>query len=391
MCRWIVLFPGLLACTGGAEVPLASGSLDERVFLWQRAITPEVVASARRGHGELGPLIVLAAEVDAAGQPQAMDFGKPEVLGSFQEVGIDAMWLCFRFADVQGLDLAGSLIPGATRAVEAAGIRVAGIVLDVDVPTSKLAEYGTRLTQIRTLTEGRPLEVLGLPTWTNSEGMGLVLEASDRVILQVHGLSVEPSGSPRVFSGSQAMADIAAFAELDHPFSVSLPTYGHALRSGLVRAEPAEVATLVRSLRELRSAWLTDLCWFRLPVPGDALAWTWPALNAVRKGEVPAAIAGAELRPTPDPLVFDLWIRGEGADGGPAPRLVLASDVPFAAAETTPDYEWEPNGREGTLQPSLGTYLAPGLPRSIGWVRLSAPGRVALHVDPPPPGEHHAH
>lgn len=391
MRRFFVPFPCLLACAGGPEVPLASGSLDERIFVWQREISADLLESAGRGHAQLGPLIVLAAEVDGAGQPVAMDFGKPAILDGFRSVGVDSLWLCFRFADISGLQLAERLIPGAIAAVEAGGIRVAGVVLDVDVPTGRLAEYGLRLGALRPLTGGRPLEVLGLPTWTASPELGSVLEASDRMILQVHSLSVDPDGQARLFAAEQAAADIAAFAELETPFSVSLPTYGHNLRSGMVRAEPAEVAKLVGSMLELRSAWLMDLCWFRLPLAGDPLAWTWPALDAVRKGKVPSAIAGAELRPTADPLVFDLWIRGDGADGGSAPRLVLVSDVPFTAAETVPDYDWLPNGKEGTLMPRQGVYLPPGIPRSIGWVRLSAPGRVALHVDPPPPEEQDSH
>ena len=104
--------------------------------------------------------------------------------------------------------------------------------------------------------------------------------------------------------------------------------------------------------------------WFRLPVDTDRLAWSWPALQAVREGRAPEGRAAASLRQeTSGSLTVSL--RNEGEDDLAPPSLRVSGEI--AIAEALAGYRW--SRAEGVLSPAGAPPLRPGEERAIGWFR----------------------
>ncbi|HEU4595728.1 MAG TPA: DUF3142 domain-containing protein [Pyrinomonadaceae bacterium] len=112
------------------------------------------------------------------------------------------------------------------------GASVAGLQLDLDVPTRLLARYGRVLREVR---EGLPrevkLSVTGLTTWMDSEELGGALEAVDFWSPQFYGAEIPatlervvPIASPRAVE-----REVKRARALGKPFYAGLAAYGHAL------------------------------------------------------------------------------------------------------------------------------------------------------------------
>jgi len=134
------------------------------------------------------------------------------------------------------------------------GAAVAGLQLDVDVPTRLLSRYGRVMRAVRaSLPGGMKLSVTGLPTWIGSEGLREVLDAVDFWTPQLYGAEI-PSNAERVIPIASPEATARAVArvrELGKPFYAGLAAYGYALvydaRGRLVELrgdiDPARVAS----------------------------------------------------------------------------------------------------------------------------------------------------
>ena len=90
-----------------------------------------------------------------------------------------------------------------------------------------------------------------------------------------------------------------------------LPAWGEGWQVRLARADPDELAPVVRRLRESPPQNFIGIAWFRLPVETDELNWSWPALEAVRAGRAPTVRFEADVR-TPAPDLFEVWVRNAG-------------------------------------------------------------------------------
>lgn len=134
------------------------------------------------------------------------------------------------------------------------GARVAGLQLDLDVPTRLLARYGRVLAEARRrLPPGARLSVTGLTTWMDlARELKAMLGAADFWVPQFYGAEIPeraeravPISSPRAVERGAARA-----RELGKPFYAGLAAYGHALlyspRGRLVELrgdlDPARVA-----------------------------------------------------------------------------------------------------------------------------------------------------
>jgi hypothetical protein len=112
------------------------------------------------------------------------------------------------------------------------GVRVAGLQLDLDVPTRLLARYGRVLRAARAaLPGGVRLSVTGLPTWVGSGDLREVLDAVDFWAPQFYGAEIPetadrvvPIASPRGVARA-----VARVRELGKPFYAGLAAYGYAL------------------------------------------------------------------------------------------------------------------------------------------------------------------
>jgi len=135
------------------------------------------------------------------------------------------------------------------------GARVAGLQLDIDVPTRLLARYGRVLKTARaSLPANTRLSVTGLPTWMNAPApLREALEPVDFWVPQLYGAEV-PSTAERlapIASPGDVRRASARARDLGKPFYAGLAAYGYALvydaKGRLVElsgdVEPARVAS----------------------------------------------------------------------------------------------------------------------------------------------------
>ena len=113
------------------------------------------------------------------------------------------------------------------------GARVAGLQLDIDVPTRLLARYGRVLKTARaSLPANTRLSVTGLPTWMNAAAsLREALAAVDFWVPQLYGAEI-PSTAERVVpiaSAEDVRREAARAGELGKPFYAGLAAYGYAL------------------------------------------------------------------------------------------------------------------------------------------------------------------
>src|SRR5205085_7432049 len=113
------------------------------------------------------------------------------------------------------------------------GARVAGLQLDIDVPTRLLARYGRVLHAVRdSLPAGARLSVTGLPTWMEAGAqLREMLDAVDFWVPQFYGAEI-PETAERVLpiaSPEEVRRSTARARELGKPFYAGLAAYGYAL------------------------------------------------------------------------------------------------------------------------------------------------------------------
>jgi hypothetical protein len=141
----------------------------------------------------------------------------------------------------------------STRAVRD-GARVAGLQLDLDVPTRLLSRYRGVLRATRfALPAGVKLSITGLPTWMESKELKGVLAEVDFWAPQFYGAEI-PASIDRIIpiaSPRDIARDVARARELGEPFYAGLAAYGQAMlydaRGRLVELrgdiDPARVAS----------------------------------------------------------------------------------------------------------------------------------------------------
>lgn len=112
------------------------------------------------------------------------------------------------------------------------GAKIAGLQLDLDIPTRLLPLYEDLLKQVRAgLPQDSQLSVTGLPTWMESNALAKMLTAVDFWIPQFYGAKIPetieeilPIASPNLVASSTAKA-----RRLGKPFYAGLPAYGYAI------------------------------------------------------------------------------------------------------------------------------------------------------------------
>lgn len=135
------------------------------------------------------------------------------------------------------------------------GARVAGLQLDIDVPTRLLTRYGRVLKTARaSLPANTRLSITGLPTWMNADAsLREALVAVDFWVPQFYGAEI-PETADRVVpvaSPEDVRRETARARTLGKPFYAGLAAYGYALvyteKGRLVElsgdVEPARVAS----------------------------------------------------------------------------------------------------------------------------------------------------
>lgn len=112
------------------------------------------------------------------------------------------------------------------------GASVAGLQLDIDVPTRLLPRYTRLLQAVRErLPPSTKLSITGLPTWMESSALGDALTVVDFWIPQCYGLTIPERLNQLVAisSPSTIARTIAQARRLGRPFYAGLAAYGYAI------------------------------------------------------------------------------------------------------------------------------------------------------------------
>ena len=111
-------------------------------------------------------------------------------------------------------------------------VKVAGLQLDLDVPTRLLSRYAELLRRLRELLpSAAALSVTGLPTWADSNEIAGVLEAVDFWIPQCYGSKIPARIDDRIpiSSAKEVERALAKIRRLEKPFYAGLSVYGYAI------------------------------------------------------------------------------------------------------------------------------------------------------------------
>jgi hypothetical protein len=366
--------------------------LPHDAYVWQRIWTPKVIAAARRSADLVRTWRVLLAEADRAGH--------------WTRVAIP--WSDLRVTDrpiiavlrIDGrLDEARmpTLIDQAATTVEAASGPLAGVEIDYDCPTSKLATYARFLAALRTrLPASLKLSITALPTWMNSPSLERLTPPLDEVVLQVHAVDDPHRG---LFSPAQAESRVRAFARrIALPFRIALPAYDvrvtwsrdgalasvegevplltGAAPGDTLRAAPEAILAFLHAMQRAAPDNLAGIVWFRLPTHADRHAWSPETWRAVVTDRLPPSRLSASLVPAEAADLWTVTLSNDGAVDAIVPRQVrldpactLADGANgFRVVAATPlALEGSGNGR-----------LRPHGTRVIGWARCTEPRR---HLD----------
>jgi hypothetical protein len=279
-----------------------------------------VLESVREHSTNFSQMVVLGAEISWKGlKPQIarahIDFATLQQEHSPIGVGLRIGAFQGQFAETNGPAMT---IVAAAKALlqECASnqVSVAELQIDFDCAASKLAGYELWLKRLRQEIAPLPMVFTALPSWLSRKSdFGRLVDACDGFVLQVHSLE-RPKDADAPFTlcdpkaARRAVERAAAFGKR---FRVALPTYGYTVAFdakkrfiGLsaegperlwpegtltreVRAQPDAIARLVHDWIQEHPAALAGIIWYRMPVSGDSLNWSWPTLAAVMKGNLP--------------------------------------------------------------------------------------------------------
>jgi len=403
----------LLALLAACRHPHASGPLRQEAYVWQRSWNPAVRQATRQASGISG-FVVLAAEVD-------LRQGSPKVA----RIPLDLSWKGFpkpvgaalrvttfpsRFADEPRIvQLLAGIARGLTAEARAKGIALSEIQIDYDCPESKLDDYRGLLPLLRQAAAPVPVTFTALPSWMGQRrAFEKLIAAADGYVLQVHSLKplTGPGGEISLLKQEETREWIDTAARFGRPFRVALPTYGYlaafdaqgrllglsaegpllfwpqGITVRLARTDPAVLAGLIREWTRDRPRELAGILWYRLPVEGDRLNWSWPALRAVMAGREPRGEVRAVVRaPEPGLAEIDLFNDGDGESALPSPVRVRWKSGAFLAADGLAGYQMQPPERNelSLARPRPGR-LRPGERRTIAWLRFASPTEIQVEL-----------
>jgi hypothetical protein len=388
------LLAAMLLCVIGlsASTPQSRAlpeALPHDAYVWQRAWTPQVVAAVRRSSDIVRAWRVLVAEADRSGNWTTVAVSWNDVLASRRPViaviRIDGRLDESRIPAL--LDRIASRIEGT------AGL--AGVEIDYDCPTSKLAAYARFLAELRSrLAPSLALSITALPTWMNSGQLERLAGPVDEVVLQVHAVDEPRRG---LFDPARAELWVREFGRRIHrPFRVALPAYdvrvnwradgrfasvegevpllAAAVDSELLGAAPEVVLRFLQSLQRSAPEGLIGVAWFRLPTDADTRAWSLPTWRAVLQGALPSTQVSAGLVPTERPDLWTVTLSNDGVVDASLPQQVRLGAA-CEMADGANGFRLTGATQPLVLEATGGGRLRAHRQRIIGWARCTAPRR----------------
>jgi hypothetical protein len=393
VCRIAIMFVAL-SLLMSCRQPVARFPHD--AYIWQRVWTPAVTQAMRDSAGDIRAWRVLAAQTDRRGQLQIFHPDRAALKASGKPVVVVVR------IDGQLAQWDEKSLLADTRALwqdwQGSGVRIAGLEIDHDCGTARLAEYARYLADLHPALNGALLSVTALPAWLHSADLAVVLAQVDESVLQVHAVRDPRAG---MFDGALAQQWAADYAKRsDKPFRIALPDYGSRVswdaqgRLASVQSEttvldsgddsrellamPAQIADFLAQLRRDPPPHLVGIVWFRLPTSQDSRAWslaTW--LAVIRQQPLHSALV-ATTQASSTPGTLDLLLGNPGDLDAPLPARVmlpatckLADGVNGYALHMSHDTLGMQRVQPGLLQAHRQ--------RIIGWARCGATG-VELDV-----------
>ncbi|MDA0578085.1 MAG: DUF3142 domain-containing protein [Verrucomicrobia bacterium] len=397
VCLWLVL--------------AASAHAADAIYIWQQKWTPAVASAAWEFREQTSAYLVLTSTVSMAPDntlsrrdvavdwPALVRAGRP--VEAVLRCGVDTMpALTAERREATARYLAAAW-QASRDAAAAKGLVLTGLQIDLDCPTSRLADYRALLQRLATLIAPAPLSITALPDWQRSEHYDTLVAATAYYVLQVHALERPATADDAVrlipyerVAGWRQRADRAAV-----PYRIALPTYGYRLvfdaekhflgltaegprvapppggSERLLFADPAAIATLVTTLRRPSSAADRGIVWFRLPVVGDDLNWPAAALHAVQAGRQPTVDFRGDLR-AEQPGLQDLWIANHGETGSPAQTVRVSLSGRLEHADAMASYRLEATDDQTYVL--TGPAPPPGSRTHAAWFRPVADTPITL-------------
>lgn len=409
---------GLAALLALASAVLARAALPHRAYVWQRAWTPAVRAAVAETGNHFAALDVLVAEIawrggQAATTPVAPDW--PALRAHARSVALVVRIGPTPVTWAPDSPATRAVVAACTQALaraRAAGVEPAELQLDFDAATSRLAAYRDLLRAVRAAVQPPRLTLTTLPDWLRSADFAALVAEADGFTLQVHSLE-----KPATLAAPFTLCDpvkardwITRAAALGRPFRVALPAYGYRLifdgsgkfaaleaegeprewpagyTTRLAIADAAEISALAGELLASPPPHCEGIAWFRLPIAGDELAWSWPTLRAVLRGEIPRARLALLASPAAS-SVLELILTNTGdAAAEPAAFRLEWRDARALAADGLAGWQVERAGPTTLLvrPPPHGSngLLRPGQTLRVGWLRLDRAAEVTASLLP---------
>jgi hypothetical protein len=383
---------GLSSSTSQTGAPNAP--LPHDAYIWQRLWTPRVIAAARQSADLVRTWRILLAEADRSGRWTRVAVRWDELRATGRPI-VAVIRIDGRLDEAR----MPALLDDVVATVDAQSEPPAGLEIDYDCPTSKLATYARFLTSLRArLAASIRLSITALPTWMNGSGLDRLAQPLDELVLQVHAVDDPHRG---LFDPVQAEAWIHRFARrVPRPFRVALPAYDVRVtwdRDGALaavegerplltgaapgqtmRASPDAVLALLHALQHSAPDNLAGIVWFRLPTDTDRRAWSPETWRAVVTDRLPVQHLNATLVPAESPGLWTVTLSNDGTVDATVPHRVRL-DPGCDAADGANGFRLV-SADSLTLE-SQGGRLRPHARRVIGWARCSQPRRQLDVVD----------
>lgn len=393
--------------------------LPHEIYLWNRAWNEAVHQSIREASGEVSRVVVLASQIDfVENQPQLTTV--PVKWSWLSEAG-RAVGAAVRVGAYSGSfdpnEPTGKMLRNACRAAiesaSAEGVPLTEIQIDFDSPQSQLAGYRRWIEHLEGEFDPTPVTLTALPSWMASPDFSSLVRAADGYVLQVHSLETPAhiEKATALFDPERALRWVRQAIEVGAPFRVALPTYGYRLhfdeggsylglsaenfsesfrsapQSRLLQTDPEAVKRFLAKASRIESPALEGWIWFRMPVEGDRLNWSWDLLRRVKAGRrIPPDRLECRIV-SEEPELVDLILVNAGFTAVELDKVrvvvrwkgdvVLAGDAlrGFELKEVDPNtVEFHATG--GSASPAL----SPQESRPIGWLRFEREAEVEVDV-----------
>lgn len=390
------LLAAVLLCVIGLsgsmpQIRTTAAPLPHDAYVWQRAWTPHVVSSISRSSDVVRAWRLLLAEADASGRWAAVSIPWSDVQATQRPV-IGVIRIDGRLDEAR----IPAMLDQVAARIEAVSAALAGVEIDYDCPTSKLATYARFLAALRSrLPPALKLSITALPTWMTSSELEQLTRTLDEIVLQVHAVDDPRRG---LFDPDQAERWAREFGRRIHrPFRVALPAYDvrvtwrpdgrlasvegeMPLRAGatkgqMLSAAPEAVLKFLNAMRLGAPEGLIGIAWFRLPTDADSRAWSLQTWRAVIAGELPAVRLSARLVRAERADLWTVTLSNDGAVDAALPRHVRL-DAACEAADGANGFRLIAAGGPLVLEATGNGRLRANRKRIIGWARCTEPERV---------------